>query len=541
MLAQLRPNSRDRLPVSRFFHDPIVRDARRIRARIELGDRLESQVGKSPSWRILRRRLSRLVSTLCYSPTSEATEAKRRKYNRTTGKMTNAEFAAAHFPGAIVDKTPKNPGALTRALDLVASAKDRAVAYAIFVRLLFAAAEWHQRGWFPVMITLTYSDEHGEEVLNTKLSEYIRALGRRAARAAGLSGKEANKKWRDYIEYFAVNELGKRNKRRHIHILCGLAAIPEEWQKDPNAGKSCRYKREIYAARDLWEYGISQFKPCRYVGDPWGERLKWSWPEWVNRQNEVEFLPTAGLTFVSAYVVKYVAKSLASRSSTSQPGAKQWRIKQTRNLGMTPIKMLVKPLTFSELTTTLTTQASRLETTKILDILPPPRLIKIAAQQRIRDLMRQMPTTKLNRFRSRLLALRSRPTLPPLLRTSLATLTDATTSSWTLTATASMTKSTPPNAGTTPSTLTFPELWEPEKIFRKALDIRKKLLAQSAYVEALYQAAGATVVGLRRCAVARCPVSGRRVSSRDPVHAGFVRGPSGQWQRPGRHDGYRLA
>ena len=405
-------------PRSGFYCDPHVRAAAQIESRLKYlekqsyifaeRDQALYQSARDEMLDLLavitddpKRKFSRLVIHSII--TQHDPEEARQCWISGGGKLTNEEHAYwcfgdhAEFPPAEADPEESHT------LRFIAEKRDHARAADLQTRLNNAAAEWHRRGWYVLFWTLTWAPEYSPDVLSGKSFKKFLARARRAAaKASGLPESDA-------LEYCAVLETGEKNGREHIHLLMGFADIPDDWKSDPNAGRRIPNRREIRAAKDLWDYGINQPKAVRYspTGDAFS-RLGWKWP--VEQVRGKWLGVFAGTTqAVQAYVVKYALKSFQQRDHEVKP----WRVRMTRNLGTMPVKLAVKALSLRQLLETATND--RLRNLKFLGRKISPNMIRYAAIREFLTRIAKRPSA-LRRFRIAMIATPSRPTLVERLR-----------------------------------------------------------------------------------------------------------------------------
>lgn len=219
-------------------------------------------------------------------------------------------------------------------------------------RVRYAIAEAAHNNWYLVFGTLTVDDKHMEQVTSLDSSvwtDYIRSVDR----AVGIS---IHGTWRnainarisgnDFHKYFAVVEYGTKTHRYHLHVIHMMKQLPFGCS-DPNLGLIQPINYNIDRFRAFWPYGANScWTPMRYSNSDSFSQINWRWPVKYVSRGTYKPIQLGSPLKVANYICKYINKSYAE---DQQKGELKWRTKMSRNLGLTPLKLLINQMSRPQL------------------------------------------------------------------------------------------------------------------------------------------------------------------------------------------------
>ena len=204
------------------------------------------------------------------------------------------------------------------------------------------ATEKQEEQWYPFFVTLTVDPLKADaEKLwkeGKEFRKYIKSLVTMVCKELGHppAHKPPYRPQSDYVTYAGVIEHGKSREHHHAHFIIWLRRIPASWSVCPNSGirnPANRTKNECLPLRTYWRWSLPGLSPALYfrsVGDIWETRHNFVLPLREGRPMAVSTARVAG-----HYITKYLSKE-----------HKEWhhRVKSTRNLGMTRLKMILRTM-----------------------------------------------------------------------------------------------------------------------------------------------------------------------------------------------------
>ena len=197
-------------------------------------------------------------------------------------------------------------------------------------RLTIECQEALDRGEFLLFNTLTVAPDCFHKVFDRgsrEFTDYYRRIERACPGA----------------RHFAVTERGAKTGRLHIHVLHFLPTLPGE-ASDPNRGRRTPDKRCIDHFRSYWSNGHSAPIAVRLAGrNDAFSKLGWAWP--VEKQGN-KYVPVKSrpMAAVVGYMTKYMLKA-----NCHSMEAIQWRVKQTRSLGLKTLQLEISKLKIATL------------------------------------------------------------------------------------------------------------------------------------------------------------------------------------------------
>ena len=197
-------------------------------------------------------------------------------------------------------------------------------------RLTVECQEAIDRGEYLLFNTLTVANDCMEKVFkrgSREFTDYYRRIERACPGA----------------RHFAVVERGEKTHRLHIHVLHFLPTLPGG-ACDPNRGRRTPDKRCIDHFRSYWSNGHSAPVAVRLAGrkDAFS-KLGWAWP--VEKQGK-KYVPIVAKP--PAAVVGYMTKYMLKNNCYSME-AIQWRVRQTRSLGLKTLRSEISRLKIATL------------------------------------------------------------------------------------------------------------------------------------------------------------------------------------------------
>ena len=202
--------------------------------------------------------------------------------------------------------------------------------------------------WYGFFVTLTVDPSKCPDSLamwkeGREFRKYIRDLAKVSAKACGMPKAIKNgASDRDFIQHVGVIEHGSSRHHHHMHLLIWMRGIPESWKLCPNRGIRRPEHRTLDYCKPMGTYwkwskpGIGRAKYFRHEGDQWS-RLGFALPYDSNKGRVIRIHAPekAGL-----YIAKYMDKD-----------DKVWlhRIKATRNLGLSRLKMVLMNMHLSKI------------------------------------------------------------------------------------------------------------------------------------------------------------------------------------------------
>jgi hypothetical protein len=225
--------------------------------------------------------------------------------------------------------------------------------YELLTILEYEIAQCVKEGGYMIFNTLTVSPDRISAVFDDtyEWSQYIKKFDRiigREVYGSVRKAEEEKKKCNDAHQYLAVIERGKNGQLMpHIHVLHICKDIPSTWKIDPNLGRKIPNYREIKAIEELWNHnGHSNPKAVRInTTDSFG-KLGWRMPVEFNKETKrYETISCGGYGRVVGYLGKYMSKEF---TNPKKDEVLKWRVRKSRNLGMKPLKEMVKLMTDKE-------------------------------------------------------------------------------------------------------------------------------------------------------------------------------------------------
>ena len=199
---------------------------------------------------------------------------------------------------------------LTRSMSKIANTRHRRRAQNDMLWRLGQIAD-ECANWFWIFDTLTVRDEK------------VLADNRAWARYSRMVKKQAGE-----CHHFAVVEKGAKNGRNHIHVLWIVKDLPPAWRRDPMRHAN-DFRREIDALKTSWPHGYSTPIAVRFSRDDAFGKIGWQWPR--DRETRLP-IDTGKPVAVGRYLSKYLQKE----------GAREWRPRLSRNLGLKQISRMLE-------------------------------------------------------------------------------------------------------------------------------------------------------------------------------------------------------
>jgi hypothetical protein len=209
-------------------------------------------------------------------------------------------------------------------------------------RIAQEAIDKQQEGWYPFFITLTVDPKvvDSEELWKKGKAwqSYLRELSKIVTGVLGHPPFWQNtrgfsyRSQADYMTYAAVLEHGKSREHHHVHAIVWFKDVPNEWKQCPNRRATGNHQvhNNCRPLETYWQYGKSDARYFRTIGDIWEKKHKFVIPLKPNKNGDkLEPMKVAPVSYAGAYLTKYLQKD-----------HKEWqhRMKATRNLGIKKLK-----------------------------------------------------------------------------------------------------------------------------------------------------------------------------------------------------------
>lgn len=385
------------------LYQEICRRRRALRFQAEYSGKVNSFL-----WKLTERRLDQIQRELV-----TALRLDKQHVITCTAKKFRAEFgmrveeqSRALFGDYVPRKRRQRDDVLVeQILEQVRNATRRSRLKEVMWRLQCELESRHAERWFCIFATLTVDPRYSTDVLSGPgWTKFRQKIQRRAEKASGRSGAAA-------FQSFAVLERGAKNGREHVHAVFMMRDVPDEWKKDPNAGRRVPNFREISALKSEWQFGHSFMCALRFAnGDAWGD-AGWVWP--VERAPHIAAgwcgIKASQPAVVSGYMSKYVSKSL----DNELPEDQSWRTRMTQGLGVRPLKEALQRLQLSNLRALIT-----LETSEDLEFLRRPVPLQLLRREAAKVALAKILRNPKARYSIRqwCMVLERRPSLPDQLR-----------------------------------------------------------------------------------------------------------------------------
>ena len=242
---------------------------------------------------------------------------------------------AEHIFGAYKPRNSNNTDKNTKVmLQLLHESTRGARKTELIRKIQYQMQESHSKGHFIVFNTLTVNNHNYATVFQNgkAYTDYLRkitnAVTTPTERSMGIKNHH----------HFAVVEEGDKNGRLHIHSIHMLARLPHGCS-DPNTYKLDPTEQEIYYFKHYWKWGNSCPIAVRFGPSDAYTLSGWRWP--TKDGQPIQGRPPSQL---ANYVGKYVNKA-----QHTTPEAIKWRTKMSRGLGTTILKLVLYPMTQSQL------------------------------------------------------------------------------------------------------------------------------------------------------------------------------------------------